>query len=131
MNLACRVVMAATCLASLLPAQPPPVIDRELFFDDPEISGAQLFARWQVHRIHETLEQDPQYLGQTNRGCVRNSAADNGGHEATDPRLFLEPRQQIFSLSSRISPETELQCLRREPVGPTGGGRSGPTRPAT
>ncbi len=30
------------CLASALLAQLPPLIDRELFFDDPEISGAQL-----------------------------------------------------------------------------------------
>jgi dipeptidyl aminopeptidase/acylaminoacyl peptidase len=42
MKLGCQFLMAAACLAGLLPAQTPPVIDREVFFDDPEISGAQL-----------------------------------------------------------------------------------------
>lgn len=34
--------LALLCLAGSLPAQRPPVIDRELFFGDPEISGAKL-----------------------------------------------------------------------------------------
>ena len=37
-----KFLVAALCAAGCLPAQRPPVIDRELFFGDPEISGAQL-----------------------------------------------------------------------------------------
>jgi len=42
MKLGWKCVFIALCLAGSLPAQQPPVIDRELFFGDPEISGAQL-----------------------------------------------------------------------------------------
>ena len=37
-----NVVMAALCFGASLYAQRPPIIDRELFFGDPEIAGAQL-----------------------------------------------------------------------------------------
>ncbi|HEV2447452.1 MAG TPA: hypothetical protein VGS58_16090, partial [Candidatus Sulfopaludibacter sp.] len=39
---ACKLLLAALSLAAALPAQRPPVIDRELFFGDPEISSAQI-----------------------------------------------------------------------------------------
>jgi len=37
-----KLLIAALCLAGSLPAQRPPIIDRDLFFGDPEISGAQI-----------------------------------------------------------------------------------------
>ena len=42
MNSAMKLLAIGLCAAACLPAQRPPVIDRELFFGDPEISGAQL-----------------------------------------------------------------------------------------
>ena len=42
MKQAWKLLIPALFLAGFLPAQQPPVIDRELFFGDPEISGAQL-----------------------------------------------------------------------------------------
>ncbi len=42
MKTACNVVLPALCIAGTMLAQQPPVIDRELFFGDPEISGSQL-----------------------------------------------------------------------------------------
>ena len=42
----------------------PPLIDRDLFDDDPEISNAQISPERQVHRVRETLEGDAKRLGQ-------------------------------------------------------------------
>ncbi len=42
MRLSWTGLLAALCLANALLAQQPPLIDRELFFGDPEISGAQI-----------------------------------------------------------------------------------------
>src|SRR5450759_3155760 len=42
MKSAWKFLIVALCAAGSLPAQRPPLIDRELFFGDPETSGAQL-----------------------------------------------------------------------------------------
>jgi dipeptidyl aminopeptidase/acylaminoacyl peptidase len=42
MKALCKFFLPALCITSLMLAQQPPLIDRELLFDDPEISGAQI-----------------------------------------------------------------------------------------
>lgn len=42
MKIAWKHLVPALCFSGLMAAQPPPIIDRELFFGDPEIIGAQL-----------------------------------------------------------------------------------------
>src|SRR5450759_221780 len=60
--------------------------------------GRPTVSRWQVHRFHEAVEQDPQHLGQANGRAVRHRTADHRRYEAANTRVFLEPRQQVRSL---------------------------------
>ena len=51
-----KLLIPALFLAGFLPAQQPPLIDRELFFGDPEISGAQISPDGKLHRLSQALE---------------------------------------------------------------------------
>ena len=95
-----RRVMPAAAVAQ------PPVLDRELFFGNPEITGAQILARRPVHRVHQAVQGHAQRLGEEDGRAVQRRAPDHRRHEAADPRLLLEPRQQVHPLSSRTTPAT-------------------------
>ena len=52
----------------------PPIIDRELFFGDPEIAGAQLSPDGQYLVVHQAVQRHPQHLGEEDRRAVRQRA---------------------------------------------------------
>ncbi len=54
-----------------------PLLDRELFFGDPEILGLPALPRWQVHHLHQALQGNPKCLDQANPGAVRIGQADH------------------------------------------------------
>ena len=57
----------------------PPVLDRELFFGNPEITGAQTFARRPIHRLHQAVQGHPERLGQESGRAVRCRTPDHRG----------------------------------------------------
>ena len=60
-------------LTATLCAQQPPVIDRELFFGDPEISGAQISPDGKYIAFLKPLNKTPQCLGEEDRRALRQS----------------------------------------------------------
>ena len=62
----CVLVTVVTGSAQQKPASSslPPLIDRELFFGNPEIALGDDFARRQVHRVPQAVERDDEHLGQ-------------------------------------------------------------------
>ena len=81
----------------------------------PRDRGRPALARRPVHRLPEAVEGHAQHLGEEDRRAVRQGAARHGRHEAADPGLLLEPRQQVHPLRPGQGRRRELQRLRREP----------------
>lgn len=83
--------IALIALTVSLAAQQPPLIDRELLFGDPEISGAQISPDGKYIAFMKPLKQDPQHLGEKDGGAFQRRPAHYAGHQAPHPCLFLEP----------------------------------------
>ena len=52
-----------------------PLLDRELFFGDPEISGAQLSPERAVPLVHQALQGHAQRLGEEGRRALHGGAS--------------------------------------------------------
>ena len=75
----------------------PPVLDRELFFGNPEIAGAQLSPDGQyVAFLKPWKDTRNIYVKKTER-ALREGAAAHDRDEAADPELLLDARQQAAS----------------------------------
>ena len=70
-----RLFWTLVVLAAPLVAQQPPLIDRELFFGDPEIAGAQISPDGKYIAFLKPPQQDSQRLGQENRGAFQRRQA--------------------------------------------------------
>jgi hypothetical protein len=71
-------------------AQPkgmPPIIDRELFFGDPEIVARKSHPTASTS-LSSNLSRHAQHLGQTHRRSVRQGEADYRRHQAANPAYF-------------------------------------------
>ena len=55
---------------NLTPAGLPAIIDRELLFGNPEITGAQLSPDGKFIALYEALERNDQHLGKEDRGAL-------------------------------------------------------------
>lgn len=53
----------------------PPIIDRELFFGDPEISGAQISPDGKFIAFVKPFQRHTQYLGQAHSRIIRRGEA--------------------------------------------------------
>ena len=108
-----RLSLSALLLLAPAAAQQPPLIDRELFFGDPEIAGAQ-------------ISPDGKYIAflkpwnNTRNIWVKKTDEpfDAAKPITTDtkrpiPALLLDPRRQVHPLRERQGRRRELQCLRR------------------
>ena len=94
-------------------ASQPPVIDRELFFGNPEIAGAQLSPDGQYIAFLKPCK-DTRNIWVKKAGepfdAARLITADT---KRPDPRLLLEPRQQVHPVRAGPGRRRELQRLRR------------------
>ena len=67
----------------------PPLIDRDLFFGNPEIAGARALAGRPLPRVPQALERHPQHLRERRRRAVQRGApADHGNQAARSPGYF-------------------------------------------
>ncbi len=115
--------LSLTAFVFLAPAvaQPPKLIDRELFFGDPEIAGAQISPDGKYIAFLKPLYKTRNiWVKKTEEPF---SAAKPITNETKRPiaGVSLEPRRQVHPLRAGQAGRRELQCLR----GGSGGGAGG------
>ena len=90
--------------------------------------GRAALARRQVHRVPQALERHAQHLGQEDRASPSTRPRlVTDRDEAADPRLLLEPRQQVRSSSSRTRTATRTSTSTPSiPPAPTAAGQDAP-----
>ena len=96
-------------------ASRPPVLDRELFFGDPEISGAQISPDGQYIAFIKPYKDTRNIWVKKADEPFDAARLDHRRHEAADPRLLLEPRQQVHPVRPGQGRRRELQRLRGRP----------------
>ena len=112
--LAC-LALAFGLAAGAAAAAPPPVLDRELFFGNPEIAARPALPRRPVRGLPQALERHPQHLGQEDGRALRGGPPGDRRDEAAHPGVLLHPRQPPDPLRQGQRRRRELQRLGRRP----------------
>ncbi len=125
--LAC-LALALGCAAGAAAASagPAPILDRELFFGNPEIAGGPALPRRPVHGLPQAVERHPQHLGQEDGRALRGGPPGDRRDEAAHPGLLLDPRQPSDPLREGQRRGRELQRLGCRPRRPEGRGQGRP-----
>ena len=97
------------------PAGLPPLIDRELFFDDPEISGGQISPDGKFISFRKPYKGVANIWVKRRRGALRCRPPGDRRHQAAGQRLLLERGRQTHPLRPGQGRRRELPHLRRRP----------------
>ena len=115
--LAVAVVCLGFSSASRVLAQPatglPPLIDRELFFGDPEISGAQISPDGKFIAFVKPLKGTRNIWVKRTDEPFDKAKPITADTSAADSAVLLEPRRQVHSVRAGQSRRRKLSRLRR------------------
>jgi len=101
----------------------PPLIDRELIFGNPEISGAQLSPDGKYLAFQKPWKRHAQHLRQRCGRTLQRRAIAHRRTQAPDPRLSLEPRQQTHSLRKDNDGDENYNVYAVDPAAKPAAGR--------
>ena len=116
--LAVAVVCLGVSSASRVLAQPasglPPLIDRELFFGDPEISGAQISPDGKFIAFVKPLKGTRNIWVKRTDEPFDKAKPVTADTQRPIPSVLLEPRRQVHPVRPGQSRRRELSRLRRK-----------------
>ena len=104
----------------------PPIIDRELFFGNPEIAGAQISPDGKYISFVKPWKDTRNIYVKRRRRAIHCRTPAYHRDQAPHRRLFLDPRRQVHRLRQRQRRRRELTTSL--PSIPQPNRRPGPTR---